>query len=260
MKRLKFITPLLVLSMIFSISCASEEVSVEEEAEPVKEEVVGKELTEELVESKEELVVEELEAEETIEEELVEEEPMEYPEPIPEPNVYESAGDDIIDIEKPEDELLAIMYVRGNEASRHFAINGYDAAGERTYLFVNTTDPYEGIVQLNVDSRRGDTTRLEVSGTGSWYIEIRSLRSARAASAPGKIIGEGDEVFLVEGELDTAFIVGNDAGRHFAIKGYNSRGNLLVNTTDPYEGRVMVPSDISVIEVTGFGEWEINFE
>jgi WD40 repeat protein len=203
---------------------------------------------------------EETEVGEPIKEEIVEEEPVEEPKPIPEPNIYEGSGDDIVDIEKPGDEPLAIMYVRGNEASRHFAINGYDTAGEKTHLFVNTTDPYEGIVQLNVDSRRGDTTRLEVSGTGSWYIEVRSLRSARPASAPGEIIGGGDEVFLVEGELDTAFITGNDAGRHFAIKGYNSRGNLLVNTTDPYEGRVMVPSDISVVEVTGVGEWEINFE
>jgi len=57
MKRLKFITPLLILAMIFSISCAAEELALEEEVEPVKEETVEEEPveqegTEEVVEPK----------------------------------------------------------------------------------------------------------------------------------------------------------------------------------------------------------------
>ena len=261
MKFLRFIVPFIALALSFGLilACTSSE---SDGSEPVVEEKLEEDAAEaRQVVIEEPKVEHEQVAEESMEEERIEEEPsVTEPGPIPEPNVYEGSGDDIIDVEKPGDENAAIMYVKGNQESRHFAVKGYNDAGESTHLFVNTTEPYEGIVAVDLESRRGDTVRLEVSGSGTWYIELRSLRSARIVSAPGEIKGEGDEVFLVEGELDTAYIAGNSLERHFAVKGYNSRGHLLVNTTDQYEGRVIVASDVSVIEVTGVGNWEIEFE
>ncbi len=173
--------------------------------------------------------------------------------------IYEGVGDDIITIEKPKGVTKTIAFIQGNQEARHFAITGYDAANNYVSLLVNTTDPYEGIIPLDLTGE-GEIARLEIKATGSWLIEVRSLYSARIAEAPGIIDGSGHEVILVEGELDTAFITGNEASRHFAVIGHGEGWYLLVNTTEPYEGRVLVPSDINVIEIKAVGEWGIVFE
>lgn len=177
------------------------------------------------------------------------------PEPIPDPIVYTGSGDDVIKIEKPEDELL-LLYIKGNSSSRHFAVLGYDGNNNRTNLYVNTTDPYEGIT-LDPD---GTTSMLEISATGSWTIEARSVRSARVIEAPGKISGVGDEVILVIGTASTASFKGNPSARHFAVRGYNPSPDLLVNTTDIYEGTVLVRKGTYILEIIAVGAWELDLE
>ena len=179
---------------------------------------------------------------------------------VPTPNVYTGSGDSILDIEKPDDEVL--IYVRGNSASRHFGVTGYGADGECTGLFVHTSlrpqpDPYEGVRPL--DFMQGqETTRLEIDASGRWQIEIRSLRSARTVEAGDIIKGDGDDVFLIKGSPDAAVIEGNAAGRNFAVTAYGTSADILVNTVDPYVGVVMMPPDSSVVEVTTIGPWEVR--
>lgn len=174
--------------------------------------------------------------------------------------VYDGSGDDVIDIQKPGGPSApALLYVRGNAESRHFAVKGYDATGSSTGLLVNTTDPYEGVRPL--DFMQGEfTSRLEISANGPWYIEVRPISSARVIQAPGTIEGIGDDVFRVSGRTDTATIRGNDASRHFAVIVYgDERRRLVVNTTDPYDGRVIVGQAI-MVEVDAEGPWAITFE
>ncbi|HYI14231.1 MAG TPA: hypothetical protein VEX37_02495 [Thermomicrobiales bacterium] len=180
--------------------------------------------------------------------------------PAPQPVVYSGSGDNVIDIQKPGGADAAVVaYVRGNAESRHFAVENFGASGEQIALLVNTTDPYEGIVPM--DFRSGEqTTRLQITSTGEWYIEIRPLSTVRHSGAPGVIEGTGDDVFIVDGEPDTALITGNADSRHFAVIAYGERSNLLVNTTDPYDGRVIVAGDTVVVEVTAVGGWTITFE
>jgi hypothetical protein len=180
--------------------------------------------------------------------------------PAPQPVVYSGSGDNVIDVQKPGGPDAAVVaYIRGNGESRHFAVENFDANGEQIDLLVNTTDPYEGIVP--VDFRSGEqTTRLQISASGEWYIELRPLASVRRASVPGAIEGTGDDVFIVDGEPDTALIRGNADARHFAVFAYGERSNLLVNTTDPYDGRVIVARDTIVVEVDAEGGWAITFE
>ena len=180
--------------------------------------------------------------------------------PAPQPVVYSGTGDNVIDIQKPGGADAAVVaYVRGNAESRHFAVENFDAGGEQIDLLVNTTDPYEGIVPM--DFRSGEqTTRLQITSSGEWYVEIRPLSTVRHSGAPGVIEGTGDDVFIVDGEPDTALITGNADARHFAVIAYGERSNLLVNTTDPYDGRVIVAGDTVVVEVNAEGPWTITFE
>ncbi len=172
---------------------------------------------------------------------------------MPPPSVYEGSGSDYFAIEPPGDPFM--LSIQGNTASRHFAITGYDADGARTELFVNTTEPYEGIT-LDME----ETRQLEIDAHGEWHIELHSILDAETVSVPGEVEGAGDYVFITEGEPSAADIVGNRQERHFAVHGYGQRRHLLVNTTEEYDGRVRVPDDVALWKITAVGEWNIHIE
>lgn len=174
--------------------------------------------------------------------------------PIPDPVVYTGSGDDVLSIEPPEVGPIT-LHITGNEGARHFAVESYDADGQWLDLLVNTTEPYQGVV-LDL----GEAHELDISATGDWTIEVHPLRGATTVEIPGTIDGTGDYVFLLDGEPTIAHIIGNEAERHYAVETYNKRWDLLVNTTDFYDGRVRVESDAVIVVVTAVGPWSIEFE
>lgn len=177
------------------------------------------------------------------------------PTAVPKPVTLSGSGDSIQDFQNPFE--VAIAHITGNAASHHFAVTSFGSDGERIDLLVNTTEPYEGI--RLIDPRSGQhTTRFEINATGSWTIEVLPLSSARKFSVPGAIEGNGDDVVMLTGSTpDLATVKGNAAGRHFAVMGYGQYSDLLVNTTDPYEGTVRLEADTVVLEVLATGSWSI---
>lgn len=68
-------------------------------------------------------------------------------------------------------------------------------------------------------------------------------------------------MLLVSGSPTRASITGNAGAHHFAVAVYGASGSdLLVNTTDPYEGNVMVTDDPVVLEVDSEDAWSILLE
>ena len=56
-------------------------------------------------------------------------------------------------------------------------------------------------------------------------------------------------------------IKGNSASRHFDIISYEkdgSYGDLLVNTSDAYDGKVMLKGSIYILKISAVGEWSIT--
>lgn len=75
----------------------------------------------------------------------------------------------------------------------------------------------------------------------------------------GTVSGTGDSVLILLAEAATATVTGNAAGSHFAVIGYGGLfPDLLVNTTDPYEGEVLVDRNSRVFVVTAVGDWTIE--
>lgn len=77
-------------------------------------------------------------------------------------------------------------------------------------------------------------------------------------------MGAGDDVISISG-LDSMWamhISGNDTGRHFAVTAYDASGNyldLLVNTTEPYNGVVIDPSQTAAyLEIKAEGVWQVE--
>ncbi len=184
--------------------------------------------------------------------------PTPTPTPDPLPMVFSGNGPDIVDV-RAIGSTPALLYVKGNSSRRHFAVTGYDANQGRTDLFVNTTDPYEGIVPLNFSDYE-TTAFLEVTATGSWTIEIRSLRTARVGRSGEVISGKGDEVIITPSHPVFAEITGNSSKRYFGVKAYGKTSKLLVNTTDQYSGKSILPQETIVVVVTAAGDWQIRFD
>jgi len=182
------------------------------------------------------------------------------PEPTPAPDSIDLTGngDSVLDIYWPE--TLGLMIVKANSAGRHFAIIPYEENGSRLSSLVNTTDPYDGYRPLNFN---GDfTTRLEVIATGEWSIRIAPIHEANKFSIPGTYSGRNDDVIiLTNGIPDLATISANSQSHHFAVVPYTDLGNRMssvVNTSDPYEGTVIIPRDAAFLVISGVGEWQIS--
>ncbi len=171
----------------------------------------------------------------------------------PEPIVYQGSGDSVIEVTGVSDG--AAFYIEGNASSRHFAVKGYDARGSSTELFVNTTDPYNG---TTLDPTLSTTT-LEISATGDWTVKIVPFILLRTISSGQLLEGTNDDVVVILSSGNTATITGNDASRHFAVITYGSDTDLLVNTTDPYSGTVMLGKNQLLMTVNAEGPWTIQF-
>lgn len=176
--------------------------------------------------------------------------------PTPEPVVLTGTGDSVIDFINPFE--MGVIHITGNASGRFFAVKAYTDDGQYD-LLVNTGDPYDGFRPL--DFGRKHTTRFEVMATGDWKIELLPITSAHLMVIPGEISGKGDDVILLlRGNFtpDLAKITGNASSRFFAVKSYGQSTDLLVNTGDPYEGTVVLSSDVIVLEVMASDSWTIK--
>lgn len=176
--------------------------------------------------------------------------------PLPEPVVYTGSGDTIVDVDKTGAPML--VRIEGNAGSRHFAVTSYDANNQAIDLLVNTTSPYAGVRPLDfLDGEH--TARFEVTAVGEWMITIYPVQLADAIDVPGSFTGEGDNVLTLSGAApDTAVISGNARSRHFSVTGYGSGIDLLINTTEPYDGTVLLDPETFLLQVVADGEWTIE--
>lgn len=74
-------------------------------------------------------------------------------------------------------------------------------------------------------------------------------------------VGNGDDVVSGMTAINTSYahIIHSGSG-HFSVKGHHGSGyDLLVNTTDPYDGMTLIyPNEEYTFEVTAEGEWTIE--
>ncbi|WP_024333087.1 hypothetical protein [Desulfotignum balticum] len=176
--------------------------------------------------------------------------------------VYSGTGDDVQTISKPDKNMPALLAISGNSAGRHFAVIARDGSGNRVRALVNTTDAYAGIVPIDLPPRT-DTTLLEIKASGGWRIKVYSIGAAQRAKVPGVFNGEGDNLIVLKGNPKLANVRGNSASRHFAVIAYDKGGNRLgakVNTTDPYNGTIILPSRTLLLEIKAVGGWTVDLQ
>jgi hypothetical protein len=157
-----------------------------------------------------------------------------------------------------------ILHITGNAASRHFAVESYDGNGEQIDLLVNTTDPYDGFRPLDWPDDEY-TKRLLITAVGEWTIEVIPLAPVpelyeHVLELPGTYEGNGDDMVLfIQQEPDVATIRGNAEEHYFGVFSWGGYGkDLLVNTTDPYEGKRILKEGTMSLEVIAEGPWTIE--
>lgn len=164
-------------------------------------------------------------------------------------------GDDVFFL-NPADGLWFLKVI-GNADAGYFSVKGYDEHLSGTELFVSTTEEYSGIT---LDATQ-QTVLLQVKAESDWTIQIADISELVVASKGNTISGTGDVVFLVHEAGQTAAISSNNSGGYFSVKTYGNVGDeLLVSTTDPYEGRVMLKGDPFVFVIKAEDDWSISFE
>lgn len=165
-------------------------------------------------------------------------------------------GDDVLEV--PIDEAhrgsWLILRVDGNAEERHFAVK----SGPRGRLQVNTTGRYRGSVLLEPGSE--SSLDLEVKATGPWSIELADAATS-ARVLDGSLDGVDDDVLRWTGRRTSLHFLGNDAERHFAVVVYmGGRRKGLINTTDSYSGRVLLPEGSALLSVRATGPWQCGVE
>lgn len=164
-------------------------------------------------------------------------------------------GDAVIQVD--EDDDFWFLQVEGNKKSRHFAVKGYDKNQNSTELFVNTTEPYSGIT---VDPYI-DTYVLAVTAEDEWTVDLLSDLEISVAKKGETFSGNGDNVFLYFDESKTALVYGNKDENHFSVKSYGKTSDeLLVNTTEQYDGKVLLKGDPFMFVVNAEGSWGITLD
>lgn len=187
--------------------------------------------------------------------------PTETPTPYPEYQSYRGTGDSVVDIDPYTGP--AAVHVVGNDSGRHFAVKSYGPGNEEIDLLVNTTEPYDGSRPINFVE---EATRLQVTATGEWRIEVIPLTASMYAlqyhvEVPGTEEGTGDDVLVLRGQTpDIARISGNEAANHFAVRAYSvDEGiELLVNTTELYDGMILLDPSTVLLEVIASDSWTIQ--
>ncbi len=162
-----------------------------------------------------------------------------------------------------------VARIHGNLLGKYFSVTTYDSLGDYVELLVNTGDSYFGIVPFNFnayDIQDISGGLVEVKAVGEWSIEVMALTSLAFAYNNQSIVGYGDVVAYVKGRALTAIVVGNEKSKYFSVSAVGIDGesvdsDLLVNTSDPYQGNVRLPQnkDGFILIIRSSDTWGIMF-
>ena len=172
---------------------------------------------------------------------------------------YTGSGDYVLTLDSCED--WHFFEIDGNASGRHFAVTSYDSNGNYIDLLVNTTDPYHG----RVYDEAQNAGILEIEAEGEWSVKVVSLFNAQTVQRGETVSGYGDDVVFYNkdnGYSQTASISGNASGHHFSIIGYDGNGyynELYVNTSDPYDGVVLLKDRPRIFVINCEDDWSITF-
>jgi hypothetical protein len=172
------------------------------------------------------------------------------------PVVFKTSGrgDKVVRVPAQEAPTYARITAKGGG---NFAVVAY-VGSDYDSLLVNEIGSYAGWVYVNPG-----VSRLKVTASGTWTIEVRTIDSARSWDGSATLAGKGDAVVLLSGGADGITTITNKSSSNFAVIAYSPYGDylaLLVNEIGSYKGEVLLPgSDPMVLSIHDVGgSWSLS--
>lgn len=170
-------------------------------------------------------------------------------------NKWQGRGDDIIKFN--EDYGPSILDV-SHTGSHNFIIKSLNVDQDSNDLLVNTIGNYVGKIPLDFYDK--NTVYLQVKADGNWVINLQQLNPDGLSKVHSNSYkGSGDDLLFIEKDYSGATF--NYSGDHnFIVKSYGKKSDLLINEIGKYNGKVIIPRGIIILEIKSEGNWTILFE
>lgn len=178
------------------------------------------------------------------------------PVPTPTPPILKTSGRGDKIVRLPAQDAPTIVRITG-KGSSNFAVVSYVGSAYDD-LLVNEIGSYSGTVYI-----AAGVSRLKISSSGTWTVEVRPIESARTWSGVGRLGGSGDSVVLLAGAASGITTIKNKSNSNFAVVAYSPEGDyldLLVNEIGNYSGEILLPdSDVIVLAIHAVGgTWSMS--
>jgi len=170
-----------------------------------------------------------------------------------EPGEYIGSGDSVISITKPDGQASEAIATISYTGDGYFSVWGLNDSFEDVDLLANGIDSYAGTVLVDPD-----VTKLEITASGAWTIQIKPLGAARTFNS-GTITGTGDDVLRWTGRAGTAYITHQGTG-YFSVWSWPDTGyaDLEVSEIGEYAGTVVFPAGPATLEISAESSWSIG--
>lgn len=183
-------------------------------------------------------------------------EPTVTPKPQPIPTIVKTSGrgDKIVKMTAQDEPAVARIT---NKGSSNFAVVSY-AGSAYNDLLVNEIGSYSGWVYV-----AAGVTRLKITSSGTWTVEVRPITTARAWDGSAALTGKGDAVVLLTDAASGIATIKSKNHSNFAVIAYSPEGDyldLLVNEIGSYSGEILLPDEDAIvlaIHDVG-GSWSIS--
>ena len=157
-------------------------------------------------------------------------------------------GDKIVRMPVQDEPTYARITGKG---SGNFAVVSY-AGSEYNDLLGNEIGAYAGSVYI-----APGVSRLKITSSGSWTVEVRRIASAKPWDGAAALAGKGDMVVLLSNAESGITTIKNKGRENFAVIAYSVEGeylDLLVNEIGSYDGEVLLPdADPMVLRIQAHG-------
>jgi hypothetical protein len=169
------------------------------------------------------------------------------------PATLAGKGDDVVTVPAGYTSIPAVIHITGNTGG----VDNFSVQASDNQLLVNTVDAYNGYVPLDFKDAETSPT-LQISAGGPWSLTFAPVNSVPQFSAA--TTGTGDTVLEYVGKSGVLAVTGNAGGvDNFSIIEYGTDGtNLLVNTVDPYTGRVPIQSGPEILVISAANAWTLS--
>lgn len=136
-----------------------------------------------------------------------------------------------------------------------FSITGYDPNGNLARFLVISSAPYAG---TSIDASFV-STRIDVSASGNWRIEIRPLIDCDTIKVGDTLVSSGDSVLRIDGTPKTIEIHKDPYVTDFYAFTIGARYHFLADADTAANITKTCTDDPQYLIVSSSGEWSIQF-